>query len=197
MTIPCDPPSAPQAAGTMKKKLIPALLGGAVGLFLLLGGSRLIPGISDGSGQATEMPARAPGEAYEVSLDAYRQALESRIASICAQVAGAGDVRVIVSLAGGYEYVYATDEKSAASGTSRLYVTIGSGSGRHLPYGASELSAPAGEIPASGGRSHPCSARSLASGATASLSRQRDSGAERKIGAYSAPDAHTVLCNQI
>ena len=36
MTIPCDPPSAPQAAGTMKKKLIPALLGGAVGLFLLL-----------------------------------------------------------------------------------------------------------------------------------------------------------------
>ena len=31
MTIPCDPPSAPQAAGTMKKKLIPALLGGAVG----------------------------------------------------------------------------------------------------------------------------------------------------------------------
>ena len=124
MTIPCDPPSAPQAAGTMKKKLIPALLGGAVGLFLLLGGSRLIPGISDGSGQATEMPARAPGEAYEVSLDAYRQALESRIASICAQVAGAGDVRVIVSLAGGYEYVYATDEKSAASGTSRLYVTI-------------------------------------------------------------------------
>ena len=110
MTIPCDPPSAPQAAGTMKKKLIPALLGGAVGLFLLLGGSRLIPGISDGSGQATEMPARAPGEAYEVSLDAYRQALESRIASLCAQVAGAGDVRVIVSLAGGYEYVYATDE---------------------------------------------------------------------------------------
>ena len=85
MTIPCDPPSAPQAAGTMKKKLIPALLGGAVGLFLLLGGSRLIPGISDGSGQATEMPARAPGEAYEVSLDAYRQALESRIASIWAR----------------------------------------------------------------------------------------------------------------
>ena len=125
MTIPCDPPSAPQAAGTMKKKLIPALLGGAVGLFLLLGGSRLIPGISDGSGQATEMPARAPGEAYEVSLDAYRQALESRIASICAQVAGA---------AGGYEYVYATDEKSAASGTSRLYVTIGSGSGKSLVF---------------------------------------------------------------
>ncbi len=134
MTIPCDPPSAPQAAGTMKKKLIPALLGGAVGLFLLLGGSRLIPGISDGSGQATEMPARAPGEAYEVSLDAYRQALESRIASICAQVSGAGDVRVIVSLAGGYEYVYATDEKSAASGTSRLYVTIGSGSGKSLVF---------------------------------------------------------------
>ena len=29
------------------------------------------------------------------------------------------------------------------------------------------------------------------------MSRQRDSGPERKIGAYSAPDAHTVLCNQI
>ncbi len=29
-------PVRPQAAGTMKKKLIPALLGGAVGLFLLL-----------------------------------------------------------------------------------------------------------------------------------------------------------------
>ena len=36
MTIPCDPPSAPQAAGTMKKKLIPALLGGAVGVDHLL-----------------------------------------------------------------------------------------------------------------------------------------------------------------
>lgn len=130
MTVPCDTPSAPQAAGAMKKKLIPALLGGAVGLFLLLGGSRLIPGVGNGSGQTTGTAASAPGEPYEVSLGAYRQALENRIAAICAQVAGAGEVRVIVSLAGGYEYVYATDEKSTSSGTSRTYVTIGSGTAK-------------------------------------------------------------------
>ena len=130
MTIPGDPPSARRRRGTMKKKLIPALLGGAVGLFLLLGGSRPIPGISDGAGRRP-MPARAPGSGARSALDAYRQALESRIASIRAQVAGRGRCRVIVSLAGGYEsMLYATDEKAASA--SRLRVTIGSDPAKSL-----------------------------------------------------------------
>lgn len=134
MTVPYDATTAPQTAGTLKKKLIPALLGGIVGLFLLLGGNRLFSGVGGEHETATESLPPTPGQVYEVSLDAYRQALEARIASICAQVAGAGEVRVIVSLEGGFEYVYATDEKNAGSGSSRVYVTVGSGSGKTLVF---------------------------------------------------------------
>ena len=69
-----------------------------------------------------------------VSADRFRQALEDRMAAICAQVSGAGEVQVIVSLQGGFEYVYAYDEKVSASGTSRVYVTIGSGSSQRLVF---------------------------------------------------------------
>lgn len=132
MTPPYDP-TPPQAVKTIKKKLWPAVLGGLLGLFLLLGGSRLFSGGSrEESG--TDTPAPSPGAVYEMSLETYRQALETRIAAICAEVAGAGQVQVIVSLAGGFEYVYAVDEKTASGGGSRVYVTVGSGSGKTLVF---------------------------------------------------------------
>jgi stage III sporulation protein AG len=40
----------------------------------------------------------------------------------------------MVTLAGGFEYVYATDRKTAAGGESISYVTVGSGSGESLVY---------------------------------------------------------------
>lgn len=132
-TLPYDATPAPTAAKAMRRKLIPALIGAALGLFLLVGGGRWFSGDSETTAATT--PAEpTPGELYELSLDTYRQALETRIAAICAQVAGAGDVRVIVSLEGGFEYVYAVDEKSASASSSRVYVTVGSGSGKSLVF---------------------------------------------------------------
>lgn len=132
MTPPYDP-APPQAAATVKKKLWPALLGAALGLFLLLGGSRLFVG-SSGSEAETDAAAPAPGEVYEIGLETYRQALETRIAAICAEIAGVGQVRVIVDLEGGFEYVYAVDEKTTSGSGSRVYVTVGSGSGKTLVF---------------------------------------------------------------
>ncbi len=54
------------------------------------------------------------------SPDAYRASLEARIADLCGGVSGAGRVQVFVTLAGGYEYVYATDNDGRC-------LTVGSG----------------------------------------------------------------------
>lgn len=132
-TLPYDTAPAPVAAKALRRKLIPVLIGAALGLFLLVGGGRQLVGTEDAE-TATTPAEPAPGRLYELSLDTYRQALETRIAAICAQVAGAGEVRVIVSLEGGFEYVYAVDEKSLSSGSSRVYVTVGSGSGKSLVF---------------------------------------------------------------
>ena len=53
--------------------------------------------------------------------ETYRAELESTLSSLCASVHGAGQVRVFVTLEGGYEYVYAKDTRGEC-------VTVGSGS---------------------------------------------------------------------
>lgn len=132
---PYDATPAPRAVRSLKKAGLPALLCGILGVVLILWGSRIFPG-SKTTHSSTEVPSTddIPGKAYEVSVDTYREALEARMAAICTQVEGAGDVRVIVSLQGGFEYVYAYDEKVSAAGTSRVYVTVGSGSSQTLVF---------------------------------------------------------------
>ena len=99
-----------------KKKLIFILLGVGIGIFLLLLGSGRF------TKQTVEPSAAEPNQTEE--LEAYRAALEERIADLCAAVEGVSDVRVSVTLSGGFETVYATETRNGIE----VYATIGSGS---------------------------------------------------------------------
>ena len=87
-----------------------AAVGLALGVLLMLFGS--FGGLSDRDGQET-------GEL--ASAEEYRIQVEERIVSLCSAVRGAGEVRVFVTVSGGYEYVYSVDERGEC-------VTVGSGS---------------------------------------------------------------------
>lgn len=124
------PSSTPErCVKSMKKsgKLAVALLCVAAGALLLLFGDRIGKGRSDPS---LEVPAEAATRAVEE----YRAELESRMEAICARVSGVGEVEVVVTLEGGFSYVYATDKKTTSGGESLTYVTIGSGDGESLVY---------------------------------------------------------------
>ena len=49
--------------------------------------------------------------AQSTELSEYARELEEKIEQICSRVAGVSHVSVAVSLRGGFEYVYATDER--------------------------------------------------------------------------------------
>ncbi len=112
----------------MKKsgKLWIVLLGAILGLGLLVVGSLDLP-FGKGEHKNTATVTDEQGE-----LQAYRQELAREIASLCSQVRGVGKVQVMVTLSGGYEYVYARDLQSKTGGESytweETYVLIGSGS---------------------------------------------------------------------
>ncbi len=94
----------------MKKLPIKYLLVGAgflVGVLLLLFGSF--------GGEEAEEPV------VSVSAESYCSDLEERLEKLCSTVKGAGKVRVMVTLEGGYENIYEKDEKGT--------VTVGSGKG--------------------------------------------------------------------
>ena len=113
----------------MKKsgKLAVALGGVILGVVLLIFGNR--------AGKEGSPSAEAPPVTVETrTAEEYRQDLEARMEAICARVAGVGAVDVIVTLEGGYEYVYAYDTKTTVSGQSTSYITVGSGDGESLVY---------------------------------------------------------------
>lgn len=124
MTDTYQQPPAQRCVKSMKKsgKLAVALAGIILGIILLFFGNR--------AGKDTLDPTpNTPHEISTPSAEAYRAELESRAKTLCAQVAGVGDVDVLITLSGGYEYVYATDTRTAAGGVTASYVTVGSGSG--------------------------------------------------------------------
>ncbi len=114
----------------MKKsgKLAIALVAIALGVILLLHGNRV--GKKDDEAGSDALP----GGTVTRTTEEYRADLEARMESICAQVAGVGAVEVIVTLEGGFEYVYAYDVKSTVGGESTSYITIGSGDNESLVY---------------------------------------------------------------
>ncbi len=119
----------------MKKsgKLWIALGGVAVGVILLLfGGDVGERFLGDSSGEASE--ATDPDAQARLSMEAYRLALEERICHICARVEGVGQVYAVVNLAGGYEYVYASDIKTTTGGVSNQHIIIGSGNDERVVY---------------------------------------------------------------
>ena len=123
-------PAPERCVKAMKKsgKLVVAVVGVLAGALLMFVGNRV--GITESS-VVPESP-----EAPEVtrSVEEYRADLETRMESICAQVAGVGAVDVVVTLEGGYEYVYATDKRITSSGETISYITVGSGEGKSLVY---------------------------------------------------------------
>lgn len=94
-----------------KKKYWLLGLGFLAGLLLLLYGN--FGGLGKEKNTVQETP----------EAEAYRTRLEEEIRALCARADGVGNVTVLVSLEGGYEYVYACDESGKC-------VTVGSGSSK-------------------------------------------------------------------
>ena len=122
MTTTYQQPSAERCMRSMKKsgKLAVAILLLAAGALLLLFGNRV------GKDKSANLSDR-PAEAEHPTVEEYRAELESRMEAICSRVAGVGQVEVVVTLDGGFSYVYATDKKTASGGETVSYVTVGSG----------------------------------------------------------------------
>lgn len=64
----------------------------------------------------------------DMDAEAYAREVEERIAVLCSNIKGVGDVRVAVTLSGGYNAVYAQNSQSSASGHKNEFVLTGSGS---------------------------------------------------------------------
>jgi stage III sporulation protein AG len=104
------------------QKIILITLGLGIGVLLLVFGGAFDGGEKE---QDSEVSLDVYAEA-----DAYAEAVEKRVAELCASVKGAGEVKVLVSLSGGYRTVYATDAQSNSSGYKSEVVMSGSGSGQ-------------------------------------------------------------------
>ena len=91
-------------------RLIIALIGGLIGILLLVSG-----------GRATDKNEETPTSENEsfrqkLTVEEYRNAVEMRVCAIASQVAGVGNSVAVVSLEGGFEYVYATEVKTSGVG---------------------------------------------------------------------------------
>lgn len=110
-----------------KKFLILAVLA-AVGILLVLTG---------GGDDKTKEQSKTESEAT-AQLEQYREQLRQDIVRLCEQVGGVSNVTVAVSLECGFEYVYATDNKSDidayGSQTQIKYITVGNGSSESAVY---------------------------------------------------------------
>ena len=88
----------------------------AIGILLVLIGGSL------GRTEGDDEPASDPPA--EEALLSYQSYLEGRIRGLCESVSGVSNVHVIVTLAGGFESVYATEWEESGE----KYVILGSGS---------------------------------------------------------------------
>lgn len=104
----------------IKRFFLPALIA-ALGVILLLMGS--IGNPADKNDSHTSASASGTPDATAFAAD-----LEARVVSICSQVAGAGEVKAVVTLSGGYRAVYATDSRSSENSYQHELVLTGSGS---------------------------------------------------------------------
>ncbi len=125
-----EQPAPERCVKAMKKsgKLAIAVGGVLLGALLLFIGNRT------GKADTDPTPATPPATEVTRSAEEYRADLEARMEAICSQVAGVGAVDVVVTLEGGYEYVYATDKRITAGGETQSYITVGSGNSESLVY---------------------------------------------------------------
>lgn len=80
--------------------------------------------------KSSEKPSQAPqnditSQTFSSSSE-YTEYLENKLENVITSVKGAGDVKVILSLEKGFEYIYATEEetKTTSNGTSITTVSI-------------------------------------------------------------------------
>ena len=119
----------------MKKsgKLWIALTGVALGVLLLIFGGDF-SNLFGGKGDTEQSPDEITDGPDRMSMESYRTAIEARVCDICSRVDGVGKVYAVVNLAGGFEYVYATDIKNSSGGASSQYIVIGSGDNERVVY---------------------------------------------------------------
>ena len=76
-------------------------------------------------------PANSDDSAQSVSVSAYTEILEKKIADLCRTLSGIKDAKVLLTLDSGNEYVYAQNSDSHENGTlreiTRDYLIINSG----------------------------------------------------------------------
>ena len=64
--------------------------------------------------------------------------MEEKVRALCESVSGISGVRVVVTLASGYEYIYAKDGEALSSGdkinATYQYLTVGNGSDEKTVY---------------------------------------------------------------
>ncbi|MBQ8345402.1 MAG: hypothetical protein IJY42_03950 [Clostridia bacterium] len=107
--------------GERGRMLVGILLLLALGIILLLTGGAF--------GEKSETEGEETAFCYE-NLDPsdYARQLEIQIAALCSRVDGAGEIHAVVTLAGGYRAVFASDSHASASGNRTEIVLAGNGS---------------------------------------------------------------------
>lgn len=91
------------------------LLGAVLGVALLLYGGK--------SSLSQSAPDTASSQTRQTEIAEYQAYLEKRVKSLCESVDGVGSVSAIVTLSGGFEAVYATEN----AGNGEDYVILGNG----------------------------------------------------------------------
>ena len=104
-----------------KKKSLILTLAGIIGLILIIFGT---------FGEKKEAKEDVAKNSKEnISTLEYIQALENKIGNIAEQITGSGNVRVIVSVSSGTEYIYVSNEKLGENSSSKEYITVRTESG--------------------------------------------------------------------
>ena len=104
-----------------KKKSLILTLAGIIGLMLIIFGT-----FGENKDEKTDVSKNSQ---EKVSTLEYIQALENKIGNIAEQITGSGNVRVIVSVSSGTEYIYVSNEKLGENSSSKEYITVRTESG--------------------------------------------------------------------
>ena len=99
-----------------KKKSLILGIAGIVGLMLIIFGT---------FGEQKEQNEEISKNVKEnISTLEYIEALENKIGNIAEQITGSDNVRVIVSVSSGTEYIYVFNEKQGENSSSKEYITV-------------------------------------------------------------------------
>ncbi len=102
-----------------KKKMLILIFLGILGVALILWGT---------FGEKEEKEISKNTE-ENIGTLAYIERLENKISNITEQITGSSNVRVIVNVSSGTEYIYVSNEKFSENSSSKEYITVRTGNG--------------------------------------------------------------------